>query len=77
MPEILKWQLSTESKSNSYFYFWKIFKCEIYNRWILFDGPVGFMKLLNALAIIKHIFVSFQNDDWDLPDLWNNKDIIS
>lgn len=44
---------------------------------ILFDGPVGFMKLLKALAIIKHIFVSFQNDDWDLPDLWNNKDIIS
>lgn len=30
---------------------------------ILFDGPVGFMKLLKALAIIKHIFVSFQNDD--------------
>lgn len=24
---------------------------------ILFDGPIGFMKLLNALAITKHIFL--------------------
>ena len=30
---------------------------------ILFDGPIGYMKLLNALAITKQIFFSFQKDD--------------
>lgn len=44
---------------------------------IIFDRSVRFMKLLTSLAITKHILVSFQNDDQGLPDLWNNKGIIS